>query len=307
MKAWFLKLHRWVALLFALPLLVVIGTGLVLSFEPMVVAGGMRGKPIDAARIEQLLAQYDPQGKARAISVRNYDHALAIGERRDTGLVVDIASGQVVKDDNALFNLMIKARRLHQTMMLDLGWLVIASTYATLVLALLGVLLGWPRLRNTLAGWHKGAAWFLLPLLVLSPLTGLGVAHRITFAAPPGAELPATTLKLTEAVRAVGQKHDLSGLIWIRVRDGRMLTRLLEDGEFKVYAVTREGTVATQRNWPRLMHEGHWGGVVGSLINVVISLAMLGLLVTGTLIWSRRKLRRRTSRLRSSALAGQSG
>ncbi len=34
MKAWLLKLHRWLALVFALPLIVVIATGLVLSFGP---------------------------------------------------------------------------------------------------------------------------------------------------------------------------------------------------------------------------------------------------------------------------------
>jgi uncharacterized iron-regulated membrane protein len=37
MKPWFLKLHRWISLLFALPLVVVLGTGLILSFEPWVV------------------------------------------------------------------------------------------------------------------------------------------------------------------------------------------------------------------------------------------------------------------------------
>ena len=37
MKAWLLKLHRWVALLFALPLVFLLGTGLILSFEPWLV------------------------------------------------------------------------------------------------------------------------------------------------------------------------------------------------------------------------------------------------------------------------------
>jgi hypothetical protein len=34
MKAWLLKFHRWVALAFALPLIVVVSTGLLLSVEP---------------------------------------------------------------------------------------------------------------------------------------------------------------------------------------------------------------------------------------------------------------------------------
>jgi hypothetical protein len=27
---------------------------------------------------------------------------------------------------------------------------------------------GLPRLRNTLSGWHKGAAWFAIPLILAS-------------------------------------------------------------------------------------------------------------------------------------------
>ena len=37
MKVWLLKLHRWVALVFALPLVFVLGTGLILAFEPWLV------------------------------------------------------------------------------------------------------------------------------------------------------------------------------------------------------------------------------------------------------------------------------
>ena len=86
-----------------------------------------------------------------------------------------------------------------------------------------------------------------------------------------------------------------------------MLARLLEDGEFKVYAVTKEGTVATQRNWPRLLHEGNWGGLAGVLTNLVTSFAVLVLLITGVVIWSRRQLRRlgQRNRYRSQAPAKQ--
>jgi hypothetical protein len=36
----------------------------------------------------------------------------------------------------------------------------------------LGNLMRLPRLQNSLSGWHK-AAWFGVPLVLLSPLTGL--------------------------------------------------------------------------------------------------------------------------------------
>ena len=59
--------------------------------------------------------------------------------------------------------------------------LVISSTIAMVVVMCLGILMGLPKLRNSLSGWHKGTAWFTLPLIVLSPLTGLCLAFGWTF------------------------------------------------------------------------------------------------------------------------------
>jgi hypothetical protein len=138
-------------------------------------------------------------------------------------------------------------------------------------------------------------AWGLLPLIVLSPLTGLFLVYGITFASPPqGGGGRSAPLPLKEAVRVVGEKHDLSTLVWLRQQGGRQLVRLVDGGEYRVFAVTANGTVATPRNWPRLWHEGNFAGVWSALMNVVISLAMVGLLVTGVWIWVRRQLRRRT-------------
>ena len=74
----------------------------------------------------------------------------------------------------------------------------------------------------------------------------------------------------------MGDRHDLSSLVWLRPQGGRMLARLAEDGEFRVYAVMRKGTVAMPRNLPRLWHEGNFAGGWSSLMNVITSLAMAG-------------------------------
>jgi hypothetical protein len=166
-----------------------------------------------------------------------------------------------------------------------------------LVLAVLGVLMGWPRFSNSLSGWHKAMAWGLLPLIVLSPLTGLLMAAGVTFTNQPAATGGRTApMPLIEAVRVIGKDHDLSRLVWLRPLGGRLVARLVEDGEFATYVVTREGSAAMPRNWPRLWHEGNFAGMWSALMNVVISVAMLGLLGTGTWIWLRRQRRRRVRR-----------
>lgn len=305
MKKWVLKFHRWVALLFALPLAFVLVTGLLLSFEPWLVSRAIEPGSLTTAKVEALLDRHDPRGQARSIAFRSYDKTLTVGAGRGTGTVIDTVSGQAQPAPSRLANALVTARRLHETLLIDAGWLVIGSTVAMLALALLGVLMGWPRIRNTLPGWHKAMAWGLLPLIVLSPLTGLFLSLGITFATPSAAPAPAqgSPLSLREAVRSVGQTHDLSTLVWLRPQGGRTMARLVEGGEYRVYAVTREGTRALPRNWPRLWHEGNFAGAWSAAMNLVISIAMIGLLVTGTWIWLRRQLRRAARRRMQPASA----
>ena len=294
MTTLFLKLHRWIALLFALPLLVVIATGLVLSFEPSFVVGSIAPGTLTPAKVEALLAKHDAGGQARGINFRSYDRTLTIGGGRgNPGKVVDVGTGELRPGPGTLASVLVTSRQLHERLLLDAEWLVIVSSFVMLALALLGVLMGWPRFANTLSGWHKGTAWVLLPLLVLSPLTGIFMAYRITFTpAQEASRAEGPAMKLVDAVRVVAARHDLSNLIWLRPARGQVLARVVEGGEYRVYAVSPAGLVAAPRNWPRLLHEGNYAGHVSALVNVVPSAAMLLLLVTGVWIWLRRRVRR---------------
>ena len=70
--------------------------------------------------------------------------------REDGSIVVDVGTGQALAGPSALATTLGIARRLHETLLIDAGWIVIGSTAAMLVLALLGVLMGLPRFANTL-------------------------------------------------------------------------------------------------------------------------------------------------------------
>jgi hypothetical protein len=174
-----------------------------------------------------------------------------------------------------------------------------------LAVVTLGILMGWPRFANTVSGWHKAMAWIPLPLIVLSPLTGLMLALRIGVAPPPAPppQPHGPPIAISEAVRIVGKEHDLSSLVWIRSMGGSVLVRLVEGGEYTVYAVGRDGAKAMPRSWPRLWHEGNFAGAWSALMNLAISIAMVGLLVTGIWIWARRQLRRQRTRRARQAVA----
>ncbi|MBL8569931.1 MAG: PepSY domain-containing protein [Phreatobacter sp.] len=302
-KPWLLRLHRWVTLVFAVPLAVIVLSGLVLSFEPVAQIASSAPGSLTLAMVENVLARHDPEGKARALAFRSYENRLSIGGvRPDDTIDVDIRTGAELTEDGAASNLFYYSRVLHETLMLDLGWLVHISTMAMLLLVVLGIAMGWPRLANSLSGWHKATAWFLLPLLVLSPLTGLFLAWGISFAGTTASR--AEPLAVAEAVRVIGTQHDLSNLVWLRGRGGRLLARLIVNGEYRVHAVTRSGLEPASRNWPRLLHEGNFAGVWSGLMNVVISIAFVALMTTGLLIWARRRFRRRPQRTRTQQTTG---
>jgi uncharacterized iron-regulated membrane protein len=295
MKPFFLRLHRWITLVFAIPLAIVIVTGLILSFEPIAFnpPGGARGVPL--AVVERVLGQHDADRKARAINVRAYDNVVILlgdGPPRR----VDLESGQLVPAEKRLWSdTFLTARRLHEHLLLDMKWLVDASTIAMLVSMAFGLLMGWPFMRNTLGGWHRTVAWGLLPLLIASPVTGLAIAYGWNLAGPlPRVEGP--PMQLHDAVKAVAASHDLSRVIWIRPMAGAMRARLYDGGEAKIFAVTRTGLLPGPQNWLRAWHEGVFAGFWPGLMNVVVSLAFVLLMGTGLTIWARRTFRRRAPR-----------
>ncbi|MBR0827617.1 PepSY domain-containing protein [Bradyrhizobium manausense] len=290
-KPLLLRLHRWISLVFALPLLAIIATGLILSFEPMVQVSGTNGPAIDATRVIAAIKRYDPDNKARGIAINASAQRLTL--QGINAPAVDLATGEAFAAGSTLSDFFLWARFSHERL-LGQAWLVTASTIAMVVVMLLGTLMGLPRLRNTLSGWHKATAWFALPLILLSPLTGLCLAFGLTFqtaSAPPSGRVA-----LTEAVRMVAAEHDLSHVISIGARGGRMMARIYEDSELRAYGIGPAGVTALPRNWPRLIHEGNWSAMVASSLNVIVSLALLTLLCTGVLIWARRRLRKATPR-----------
>lgn len=300
-KPWMLRLHRWLALAFAVPLLGVVLTGLVLSFEPIAVTQTIKPGSLATERVLDLLRTHGPESGARSLSIRPYDGVMAITDAEGERIDVDLATGALVPETRFQWSDVFGfARGAHETLLFEEGWLVEASTWAMLVLVALGLLLGFTRVRNDASGWHKSMAWIGLPLLILSPLTGLALVYGITFTSPASGPRP-QPIPLVEAVRIVGAEKDLATVSWIRNRGGRQLVRVVEDGAYRTYAVTPGGLRATAANWPRLIHEGNWAGAWSGWLNVALSVAILGLMGTGVWIWAKRRFRRR-SRVRAPAL-----
>jgi len=292
-----LKLHRWTALVFALPLLALLLTGTILSFEPMAQFVAIKPHSVDPTRVVELIKRHDPEGKARGLSINSAAQLITL---RGAGTPpIDLASGEVASAA-PLADLFLWARATHERL-LGQSWLVTASTIAMIVIMSIGVLMGLPRLRNTLSGWHKGVAWFALPLILASPLTGLCMAFGLTFQGSAPADGGGRPMPLIDAVQTVAKSHDLANVVSLAGRGGRTMARIYDGGELRSYAVTPAGTAPLPRNFPRLIHEGNWSATAGASLNVATSVALLTLLTTGLWIWARRTLRRRGQGVRHRA------
>jgi uncharacterized iron-regulated membrane protein len=292
LKVWTLRLHRWLALIFALPLLAIFVTGFILAFEPAIVASGVKPNTVEAAQVEAALANHDPQGLAKRIYIHAHLGTLVLHKRG--GPEINLATGERANQQSTTLSTFALAREIHEKLLFDAGWAVTASTFAMLALVLVGLAMGTRPARNTISGWHTTAAWIALPVIVLLPLTGLAMVYKVTLAGPqPSIPTTAMPASLIDAFRIVTRDRDVATLLSLRVRNDEAEARFMENGELRSYVVLSDGLVAKPRNWPKLLHEGNWAGVWSASANSAASLLLILLLATGVLIWTRRQLRRR--------------
>lgn len=306
MKPAILRWHRRLALVFALPLAALMLSGLILSAEPAAQLASRTPGALSAETILAALARHDPEGRADRLAYRAGENALEIGGPRfGAPLLIDLATLEPRREAGAAARVFALARRLHLTLLLDLSALVLASTAVLAVLLLLGVAMGWRRLSNTMPGWHRGLGWLGLPLLLAVPVTGLLMSFNITFV-PQGGPMPAAMapapMSLAQAVERAGRQHDLGEMVWIRRMGPRHMLRSGAGERFQGHVLTPAGFIPVPRNWPRSLHEGLWGGYAGSVVNMLLSVAMIALAVTGLTLWLRRRqARRRASGVRAAA------
>ena len=214
--------------------------------------------------------------------------------------MIDLDTGEKVGDRRLWSDFFTTSRRLHEHLLIEQKWTVDYATVAMLVSMILGLFMGWMRFRNSLGGWHRTVALVTAPLLIVTALTGLAIAWGITFAPPPagapttaaGATGAREQITLRRAVQIVANSHDLASVVWIRSMSGGLRARIYDGREANIFAVTERGLTPGNRNWPRALHEGVWAGAFSGLLNLLISLALAGLMMTGLTIWARRTLRR---------------
>jgi sulfite reductase (NADPH) flavoprotein alpha-component len=291
MTEFLLRLHRWAGLVLAPLFAVILLSGGVLALEPILGQGDSRPRAaVDVAALTRLLERNAIAQRAAAVEVEPDGATVALDFGPGTTDVrLEIATGATRPEvvHHGLFDLL---HDLHETLLLDAKIVVESAAWAMLAILITGPLLAWPRLRNTLSGWHLGVGWILLPLVLLPAATA---ALRTTGVGDvPRRDMAATGSPLTpaEAVVRAAATVDLSMFDSARRRDGGVLLRTGQGAGSRAWQVTANGVqeAGSGRNWPRELHDGLWAPPYSGWVGMASACALLGLLGTGSLAWVRR-------------------
>lgn len=299
-------LHRWVGLILAPLFLIIVVSGAVLAFKPIV---GSFAEVSTAASVDPkaLVALVDRlAGRATVSTVEVVDAGRAIDVTATDPVVSgrwSIATGERLgAAPGGGVDVFGIAEKIHKQLLVGLGLVVEVAAWLMVGLVVVGPFLGWLRLRNTLLGWHAAVGWFLFPLVLLAPLTGVLMSLHV---GEGGTPLPraAKPVTVAQAMAIAAPTVDLSSLLEAHpFRGGTVMLKTAGPAP-STWVVT---DTAAQRleGGPSLVkqiHEGTWGGLWSGLLNLVASLALGALTVTGVWSWFARRLRERPTEIDASA------
>lgn len=264
----------------------IILSGAVLALKPVFTAAPAPSAAVSAGALAEALDRIDPRGQASQVVVSPKDGTVMLASRQPDGPSgrFDLSTGVPTAEQPGP-DVFAVALDLHKNLLLGLGTVVEIAAYAMTALILIGLLLGLPRLRNTLAGWHLGIGWLALPLVLLAPLTGALMALHIGGAELPPVQ-PGPPVALATAVASVaGQGDGVVVQSVRRFRGGSALVFIADPAGQSVRMVQPDGSINTLTGGPGLvheLHEGTWGGVWSAGISFVGALALAGLTGTNT-------------------------
>ena len=304
LKTALIWLHRWLTLLLLPLFLFLIITGGILALKPIVLdvtSGPALKPPVTVAKATDLLRAVDAGGRGRTLAFEAPGVAVMeftqSGQREIRVFDLETNDDLGIREQGAEFFHWIAD--LHKHFVWGLEWVIEVGTYALVLVLLVGPVLAWPRLRNTVMGWHMGLGWVLGPVAALISVTGALMLLGIGEGDFPEVARDAGRFPLVQAIQATVDSHGLTHVETVRTaqRAGVIVTGAA-DGVPLTLVATREG-VTQIGGHPSLLdqlHTGTWAGGWSGALYVLTMLAMIGMIVTGLWSWAWRLLgaRRRT-------------
>lgn len=295
LKSIAVSLHRWLGLVLMPVFLLVIISGGIMALKPIAEDPAIAGTPssIEITTVLSTLERVDPTGLASQVSVTGDGQALVVTSPAANGPngVFAFDNAEAVPGAGPALDIFGLVKSFHKNLLIGAGTFILGVTLIMLALILIGPLLGWLRMRNTPLGWHLSAGWLVLPLLILSPLTGILMSFHIDTGPALVLQPASPSLSLARGIEIAAQDPAFNSIISIRrFKSGSVMMEAVTDKGQETYVVdgSHKATALSGPGWVKSLHEGTWAGAWSGLINLVTAIALTLLTVTGFLSWFRR-------------------
>ena len=292
MKKFFWNIHRWAGLFLAPFFAVVLITGLILAFKP-ILAPTYSNTPL-GDRAEQFFATVqtlEEQGvEISAIAVDQNKPIVWVASGRQNPLkAYDLADGHFVQTgglSNQVYNF---AKKLHKTLLVSpvVGQILSLVMLAMILVGLIFMIR--PHFEKKLMSWHNALGVIALPLWVLLPLTGFLMTMHI---GAPKMKL-IDTPKAGEIISILHERNELPNLVSIEQARKWTTVNMLVDGKVQKVQVDEDGIypVHSKVYLPKVLHEGTWSGSLSGSLNLIIDAVLLFFLLSGVYAWAMRQIK----------------
>ncbi|WP_028108354.1 PepSY domain-containing protein [Ferrimonas futtsuensis] len=281
------KLHRYLAALVALPLLLVIFSGLLLALTPLLTPDA-ETRPTPAQFQQTLETLEQQQGPIRfAFALPEHQLVMVAFESQKGRQFLDLYSGEPAELPWQ-FQLSRFAKGLHVNLLVDANWLVELSTWVMLFLSLSGLFLARPKSPKGAMGWHTALGWYGAPLMLVVTVTGLLMLHPMGGEQPKQAPHP-SPMSLDRAFAKLDEV-DVAAMRMVR-RPPQGVTLYWENDQgtrWQWQPDQQQSAVTQPTRWTRILHDGSFGGRPAAFIYALLCISALVLWGTGFYNWVRR-------------------
>ena len=294
------QIHRWLAITLSPVLVLILLSGIVLAFRPIL--GSERAAPrartaVDPVRLAAVIDSLDPRATAMGFFVDDEGavHLFAPG----TGFpAVDVATGRASTSTEAppRPTFWDYAHRVHVDLWIGAEGLTLLATLAMIILVVAGPFLSRPRRPRTARGWHVWMGWAAWPLLALLPFSVVMMKIHPPIAVSRGAPLPSLARVVERASAAGLDVASLRGAQGLPGGKAIVMVQGARGGRWLLDGTTATSLHSRVAELGSALHEGTWAGAWSGALNILAAIASLVMLGSGLLSWARHRRGRRGAR-----------
>ncbi|TKB53028.1 PepSY domain-containing protein [Ferrimonas aestuarii] len=285
------KLHRYLAGILAIPLLLVIFSGLLLAVVPLLTP--TNPSAFTPAQMQHTMERLEQDGMVKfAYALPDHNLIMVAFEGLRGRQFRDLYTGER-GEKTWQMKLSGFAKGMHKGLLVDAGWLVEISTWAMLIITIVGFVLSRPRWSNTNMGWHNSVGWVSGPLSLLVTITALMMLYQ-GHGPRAGKQEAQPSMTLEQSFGQL-QNYTVANMQMVKTTpNGYELS--WKDNQGQAWSWQPDSQATPQEKpvrWARVLHDGTFFGNVGLVVYSLLSMMLLAILFTGYANWIARLRRDR--------------